>query len=79
MELTTPQLAEHLGISVETIYSWICRRGLKAPPRKRLGKDGGPPRIWTDADIARIQEFRQTVPRPGARPGNHNRKGKCAA
>jgi uncharacterized protein YjcR len=72
MELTTPQLAEHLGISVETIYSWICRRGLKAPPRKRFGRKGGPPRIWAVADVARAATFKKTVPRPGAKLGNQN-------
>jgi hypothetical protein len=77
-KLTTPELAMHLGVSIETLYAWR-RRGLKAPPRKRFGKKGGPPRIWAAADVARAEAFKKTVPRPGGQPGNCNRKGKCAA
>jgi hypothetical protein len=69
MELTTPELAKHLGVSLRSIYSWISL-GLEPAPRKRSGPVGlGRTRFWNDDDVARVREFRKTVPKAGARPG----------
>lgn len=69
MELTTPQVAAHLKISIETLYSWRQHRGFAFPPRKYCGRRVGPPRLWSSEDIARAEQFKATVPKAGWRLG----------
>jgi excisionase family DNA binding protein len=59
---TTEQAAEEIGISRQTLQSWIKNKQI-TPPKPTL--DGAKSkRLWTKADIERGRKFRGTL-KPG--------------
>jgi len=61
---TTEQAAEEMGISRQTLQSWIKNKKI-TPPKPTL--DGAKSkRLWTKADIERGRKFKGTL-KPGPR------------
>jgi excisionase family DNA binding protein len=65
---TTSEAAAWLGVSRETLYSWIRAGRVTAPPQITLGKRSM--RVWSTRDIARVG-------RQGARIKRGRPKGTC--
>jgi len=68
---TTREAAKALGVSPQTLYTWIERRQIDAPPPLTRGQSTI--RIWTAADIERAQKFKGTL-KPG--PQTRSKKKK---
>jgi len=66
---TTREAAKALGVSPQTLYTWIERRQIEAPSPIRLGQSTI--RIWTAADIERAKKFKGTL-----KPGPKRRKSR---
>jgi excisionase family DNA binding protein len=62
---TTSEAAKHIGVSRQTLYSWIERRYVDAPKPLKIG--GGTVRLWTMAEIRKARKFKATL-KPGPRP-----------
>jgi excisionase family DNA binding protein len=59
---TTREAAKALGVSPQTLYTWIERRQIDAPSPISLGRSTI--RIWTAADIGRARKFKGRL-KPG--------------
>jgi excisionase family DNA binding protein len=59
---TTREAAKALGVSPQTLYTWIERRQIDAPAPLSLGRSTM--RIWTAADIERARKLKGTL-KPG--------------
>jgi excisionase family DNA binding protein len=59
---TTREAAKALGVSPQTLYTWIGRRQIDAPTPLSLGRSTM--RIWTAADIERARKLKGTL-KPG--------------
>ncbi len=68
---TTREVAAALGVSPQTLYTWIEREQIDAPPPLTRGRSTI--RIWTDADIERARKFRGSLKR-GPQPRSKKTK-----
>lgn len=59
---TTEQAAKKMGISRQTLQSWIKNGQITAPMPTLVGAKSK--RLWTEADIARGRKFKGTL-KPG--------------
>jgi excisionase family DNA binding protein len=64
---TTSEAAKRIGVSRQTLYSWIERGYVDAPKPLKIG--GGSIRLWSMAEIQRARKFKDTL-----KPGPHPRK-----
>jgi len=62
---TTSEAAKHIGVSRQTLYSWIERGYVDAPEPLKIG--GGAIRLWSMAEIQKARKFKVTL-KPGPRP-----------
>jgi excisionase family DNA binding protein len=53
---TTDQAAKKIGVSRQTLYTWIDAGKIEAPKQIQLGKRSM--RFWTKADIERVCKFK---------------------
>jgi excisionase family DNA binding protein len=61
---TMAQVAKQLGISRQTLYSWIEAGHVTAPKPTAIGKKLF--RLWTSADIERARKFKGRL-KPGVK------------
>lgn len=66
---TTAEVAAKVGVSRQTLYSWIEGGKIKAPKPIKLGQRSM--RLWTDADIEKARRFKGTL-----KPGPRSKKKK---
>jgi len=57
---TTTEVAAKVGVSRQTLYTWIESGRIDAPKPIRLGNRSM--RLWTKADIERVGKFKGTLP-----------------
>ena len=69
---STAQAAAKIGVSRQTLYSWIESGVVKAPKPIRAG--GASVRLWTEADVASACKAKGTL-KLGRRPRNRKREG----
>jgi excisionase family DNA binding protein len=62
---TTAEVAEKVGVSRQTLYSWIDGGKINAPKPIKLGQRSM--RLWTKTDIERVRKFKGKLKR-GPRP-----------
>jgi excisionase family DNA binding protein len=62
---TTGQAARRIGVSRQTLQTWIASGTIDAP--KLIGVGNATLRLWTKADIAKAKKFKGTLPR-GPKP-----------
>jgi excisionase family DNA binding protein len=62
---TTSEAAKQIGVSRQTLQSWIAAGEVDAP--KLIGEGKATLRLWTRADIEKAAKFKGAL-RPG-RPG----------
>ncbi len=56
---TTGEAADAVGITRATLQAWIKKAKIKAPkPRLRNGRGV---RLWTQADVARLQQAKERI------------------
>ena len=53
MTYTTSQVAERVGVSKKTLYSWLKKRIIEEPDRDYKGY-----RIWSEEDINKCLEYK---------------------
>ena len=58
---TTVEVARRVGVSRQTLQTWIARRVIPAPKPIALGRVRV--RLWTKADIERTKRFKGTLRR----------------
>jgi excisionase family DNA binding protein len=68
---TMAQAAKHLGISRQTLYSWIDAGKVAAPKPTVIGRQSF--RLWTEADIDRARRFKGSL-KPGPRTRSKKKK-----
>jgi excisionase family DNA binding protein len=56
---TTDEAAKKIGISRQTLYTWIDAGKIEAPKQIHLGKRSM--RLWTKADIELVRNFKGTL------------------
>jgi predicted DNA-binding transcriptional regulator AlpA len=61
---TTREAAKALGVSHQTLYTWIEGGHIDAPEQLKVGKSTI--RLWTAAEIERARQFKGTL-----KPGPH--------
>jgi excisionase family DNA binding protein len=66
---TSAEAAARIGISRQTLYSWIEEGMVQAPKPIQLGRASI--RLWAVADIDRVRKFKGTL-----KPGRPKRRGK---
>ena len=66
---TTAEVAEKIGVSRQTIQTWIAKSHIDAPKAFRIG--GVTVRLWKATDIQRLKKFKGTLKR-----GGYHRKKK---
>jgi excisionase family DNA binding protein len=59
--LSTAQAARKIGVSRQTLYSWIESGLVKAP--KAIQAGGASVRLWTQADISRAARIKGKLKR----------------
>ena len=62
---TTAEAAAKVGVSRQTIYTWIETGKIDAPKPIRLGQRSM--RLWTKADIEQARKFKDSMDR-GPKP-----------
>ena len=62
---STGEVAEKVGISRQTLFTWIEKGQVVAPKPIAVGKTSI--RLWTKTDIERVQKFKGTLKR-GPKP-----------
>jgi DNA-binding transcriptional MerR regulator len=55
---TTAQAAKKIGISRQSLQTWIMKDEVAAPPMV-----GGNVRLWTDADISKLKKVKSRKPK----------------
>lgn len=68
---TMAQVAKQLGISRQTLYSWIDGGYVVAPKPTVIGRQSF--RLWTESDIERARKFKGTLKR-GAQTRSKKKK-----
>jgi excisionase family DNA binding protein len=58
---TTAEAATKIGVSRQTLYTWIEREQIVAPKPIRMGQRSI--RFWTEADIQRVGKFKGELKR----------------
>lgn len=61
--LTSKEAAAVVGITRQTLHSWISRRKLTAPPM--VIRNGRAARLWTDSDVARLRRVKDQIYKKG--------------
>jgi excisionase family DNA binding protein len=56
---STGEAAVRIGVSRQTLQSWIASGSVKAPRPVEVGRVTV--RLWTDADIKRTRKFKGTL------------------
>jgi excisionase family DNA binding protein len=56
---STGEAATRIGVSRQTLQSWIASGSVKAPKPVEVGRVTV--RLWTDADIKRTRKFKGTL------------------
>ena len=56
---TTSEAAAKIGVSRQTLYTWIESGHVVAPKLVEVGQR--PIRLWTIADIDRVKQFKGTL------------------
>jgi excisionase family DNA binding protein len=67
---TTGEAASEIGVSRQTLQSWIA--GGKVPVPKAIEVGNVTVRLWTKADIERAKKFKGTL-KPGPKAKNKER------
>ena len=67
---TTGEAAKQIGVSRQTLHTWIATGKISAPKPIERGKM--PIRLWTKADIEKTRKFKGTL-RPGRRAKKKNK------
>jgi excisionase family DNA binding protein len=62
---TTAEAAANIGVSRQTLYSWIDGGKINAPKPIKLGQRSM--RLWTKTDIKRVRKFKGKLKR-GPKP-----------
>jgi excisionase family DNA binding protein len=62
---STGEVAEKVGVSRQTLFTWIEKGQVTAPKPIAVGKNSI--RLWTKADIERVRKFKGTLKR-GPKP-----------
>ena len=62
---TTAEAAAQIGVSRQTLFTWILKGQITAPEPVKMGQRSI--RFWTKADIEKAQKFRGTL-KHGPRP-----------
>jgi excisionase family DNA binding protein len=62
---TTAEAAANIGVSRQTLYSWIEGGKINAPKPIKLGQRSM--RLWTKTDIERVRKFKGKLKR-GPKP-----------
>jgi excisionase family DNA binding protein len=60
---TTAEAAAKIGVSRQTLYTWIEERKITAPKPTRMGQRSI--RFWTIAEIEIARKFKSTTKRRG--------------
>jgi excisionase family DNA binding protein len=68
---TMAEAAKRLGISRQTLYSWIEAGNVTAPKPTVIGRQEF--RLWSAADIERARKFKGTL-KPGPAPRSKKKK-----
>lgn len=58
---TTREAAKQIGVSRQTLQTWIAAGEIDAP--KPIGVGNATLRLWTKADVGRIRKFKGTLKR----------------
>ncbi len=58
---TTAEAAKKVGISRQTLHTWINRRLVAAPKPVKFGRSSF--RFWTEEDVDRLKDFKGTLKR----------------
>jgi DNA-binding transcriptional MerR regulator len=66
---TTTEAAKKIGVSRQTLYSWIGIDALRPP--KSIVVSGKTIRLWTESDIEKARKFKGTL-----KQGRPNKKKK---
>jgi len=66
---TTSETAQQLGVSRQTLYTWIERGQIDAPKPLKIGRSTV--RLWTKNDIQKARKFVGTL-----KPGPKGKKRK---
>jgi excisionase family DNA binding protein len=64
---TTTEVARKLGVSRATLQQWI-KDGRLRPPRIHVRVGKPPVRMWTKADIGRLQSVKEQMQKKVGRP-----------
>jgi excisionase family DNA binding protein len=59
---TTAEAAKAVGISRQTIQTWIKNGWVKPPKMRLLNRVGG--RLWTQSDLERLRRVKPKTGRP---------------
>ena len=70
---TTREAAKRIGVTPQTLYTWIERGHVQAPEQIRAGRSSF--RLWTEDHIARTRRFKGTL-KTGPKQVRGQRKGK---
>ena len=62
---STGEVAAKVGVSRQTLFTWIEKGQVAAPKPIAVGKNSI--RLWTKADIERVRKFKGTLKR-GPKP-----------
>jgi DNA-binding transcriptional MerR regulator len=67
---TSREAAKRIGVTPQTLYTWIARGLVKAPEQIRAG--GATFRLWTEDDIAAARKAKGKLKRgPKPQGGSH--------
>jgi len=70
---TTSEVAAKIGVSRQTLYTWIEDGNVVAPKPIAVGK--GSIRLWTLADIEQVRKFKGTL-KPGPKSNKKKKSRK---
>lgn len=62
---TTNEAARRSGVGIATLKRWIAQGKVKAPKLQRLSGVGVRIRLWSEADIRRLQKYHKAHFREG--------------
>jgi excisionase family DNA binding protein len=60
-QFTTREVAKQIGISPQTLYTWIAEKHIDAPRPIASGKRAI--RLWTKAQVDKAKKFKNTLKR----------------
>jgi predicted DNA-binding transcriptional regulator AlpA len=68
---STGEVAQKVGVSRQTLFTWIGKGQVTAPKPIDVGKSSI--RLWTKVDLERVREFKGTL-RRGPKPKKNKKK-----